>query len=227
LVRGRAFACIRGWQNRKAPLAAGKTMSLNFNPQVTRLLDKIERFGLSHDPGQTDRKQKMLNVERPTAELIHILLLSSRRKHVLEIGTSNGFSAIVIGATLQSIDGAAPLTTIERDPIKVAGARRNIEHAQLSFIVQVIQGPATEVVSNLAGPFDCVFFDADRVSAPDQLRMLLPKFEPDVLLLTDNVLSHPQEVAAYITAVERLPDFVCMTVPIGKGLHIAYRHDDE
>jgi predicted O-methyltransferase YrrM len=201
-------------------------MSLNFNPKVTRVLDEIERFGLSHDPVQTDRKQKMLNLERLTAELIHILLLSTGRKRVLEIGTSNGYSAIVIGATLQSIDGAVPLTTIEQDPLKVAGARTNIAHANLSFIVQVIQGSATEVVNQLAGPFDCVFFDADRLSAPEQLQILLPKLESDVLLLADNVLSHPQEIEAYIAAVEQLPGFVSITAPVGKGLHVAHRREE-
>src|SRR5208282_2944387 len=93
-------------------------MSLKFNPRVLRVLDEIERFGLSYDSVQTDRQLKMLNLERSTAELIHVLLLSSARKRVLEIGTSNGFSAIVIGAALQVIDGAVPLTTIERDPAK-------------------------------------------------------------------------------------------------------------
>jgi predicted O-methyltransferase YrrM len=201
-------------------------MSLNFNPKVTRVLDEIERFGLSHDRVQTDRKQKMLNLERSTAELIHILLLSSGRRRVLEIGTSNGFSAIIIGATLQSIDGAVPLTTIEQDPLKVTGARTNIAHANLSFIVQVIQGSATEVVNELAGPFDCVFFDADRLSAPEQLQILLPKLESDVLLLADNVLSHPQEMEAYIAAVEQLLGFVSITAPVGKGLHIAHRREE-
>ena len=62
-------------------------MSLNFNPRVARVLDEIERFGRSQDPAQTDRQLKMLNLERPTAELIHVLLLSSARKQVLEIGT--------------------------------------------------------------------------------------------------------------------------------------------
>jgi predicted O-methyltransferase YrrM len=201
-------------------------MSLNFEPPVMRVLDEVERFGLSHDPAQAERKHKMLNLERTTAELIHILLLSSGRKRVLEIGTSNGFSAILIGATLQSIDGAVPLTTIEQDPLKVAGARRNIAHANLSFMVQVIQGSATAVVDDLAGPFDCVFFDADRVSAPEQLKILLPKLEPDVLLLADNVLSHPQEVEAYIATIAELPDFVTATVPVGKGLHIAFRREE-
>jgi len=71
-----------------------------------------------------------------------------------------------------------------------------------------------------------VFFDADRLSAPEQLEILLPKLEPDVLLLADNVLSHPEEVEAYIAAVEQLLGFVSITVPVGKGLHIAYRHKE-
>jgi len=187
------------------------------------VLDEIEQFGLSHDPMQTDRQLKMLNLERPTAELIRVLLLSSARRQVLEIGTSNGFSAIVIGATLESIEGAVPLTTIERDPVKASDARRNIAQANLGLMVQVIQGSATEVVHDLAGPFDCVFFDADRLSAHQQLQILLPKLAPDVLLLADNVLSHPQEIADYIAEVGQLPGFVSVTVPIGKGLHVAYR----
>ena len=71
-----------------------------------------------------------------------------------------------------------------------------------------------------------MFFDADRLRAPEQLEILLPKLEPDVLLLADNVLSHQEEVQAYIAAVEQLPGFVSITVPVGKGLHVAYRHKE-
>ena len=97
---------MRFWSTPGDSSCVKESSSLNFHPQVLRVLDQIERFGLLHDPVQTDRKQRMLNLERPTAELIQILLLSGGRKRVLEIGTSNGFSAIVIGATLQSIHGA-------------------------------------------------------------------------------------------------------------------------
>jgi predicted O-methyltransferase YrrM len=75
----------------------------------------------------------------------------------------------------------------------------------------------------LEGPFDCVFFDADRLSAPSQLRLLLPKLTDEVLLLADNALSHPEEISAYRKMVEGLPNFVGTLAPVGKGLHIAWR----
>ncbi len=52
---------------------------------------------------------------------------------------------------------------------------------------------------------------------------LLPKLMPDVLLLADNVLSHPAEIAGYVQALETLPDFERVVVPVGKGLSVAYR----
>jgi predicted O-methyltransferase YrrM len=194
-----------------------------FDAQILAVLRNVEAFGQSNDALETDRARRMLNLERNTAELIQILVLSSSRKRVLEIGTSNGYSAIWLGATLRAIPGSQSLTTIERDPQKVEQARANIADAGLNDTVIVHEGSATEIVAALPGPFDCVFFDADRVSAPEQLRLLLSKLERDVLLLADNILSHPGEVAGYLQEFEHLPEFVTTTVTVGKGLHIAYR----
>jgi predicted O-methyltransferase YrrM len=194
-----------------------------FDPHILNVLQEVETFGQSHDAQETDRARRMLNLERNTAELIQILVLSSGRKRILEIGTSNGFSTIWLGCALRKIPGAQPLTTIERDGHKVEQARENVQSAGLSDEIIFHQGSATEIVALLEGPFDCVFFDADRISAPEQLRLLLPKLEQDVLLLTDNILSHPEEVAGYLKEFEHLPEFVTTTVPVGKGLHIAYR----
>jgi predicted O-methyltransferase YrrM len=161
--------------------------------------------------------------ERSTAELIQILVLSSARKRVLEIGTSNGYSALWLASALRRVPQAQRLTTIEHDAHKVQQARTNIATAGLSEMITVHEGSATEIILTLPGPFDCIFFDADRISAPEQLRILLPKLERDVLLLADNVLSHPEEVAGYLKEFEHLPEFVTSIVTVGKGLHIAYR----
>ncbi len=194
-----------------------------FDDKILTVLRGIEAFSQSNDAQETDRARRMLNLERSTAELIQIVVLSSGRKRILEIGTSNGYSAIWLGATLRGIPGAERLVTIERDGLKVQQARLNIASAGLSNSITVREGSATEIVASLPGPFDCVFFDADRTSAPEQLRILLPKLEPDVLLMADNILSHPEEVAGYLKEFEQLPEFITTTVTVGKGLHIAYR----
>jgi predicted O-methyltransferase YrrM len=194
-----------------------------FDAQTLTVLQNIEAFGRSNDARETDRARRMLNLERSTAELIHILVLSSARKRILEIGTSNGYSALWLGSALRKIPQAQPLLTIEHDAGKVQQARLNIANAGFSETITVHAGSATEIVRNLPGPFDCVFFDADRISAPEQLHILLPKLERDVLLLADNILSHPEEVAGYLREFEHLPEFVTSTVTVGKGLHIAYR----
>ena len=192
----------------------------------THLLDvlrKIEAFGRSNDSRETERARRMLNLERDTAELIYILVRSSRRKRILEIGTSNGYSTIWFADALRGIPGSQRLITLERDREKVEQARLNIASAGLSDQIEILEGSATELVKTLPGPFDCVFFDADRISAPEQLRLLLPNLENDALLLADNILSHPEEVAGYLKEFDHLSEFVTATATVGKGLHIAYR----
>jgi predicted O-methyltransferase YrrM len=164
-----------------------------------------------------------INLERTTAELIRMLILCSQRKFVLEIATSNGYSAIYLASTLREIQGSSPLITLERNPSKAETARQNFERANLVDFIDLRIGSVNDIIRELSGPFDCVSFDADRISAPQQLHLLLPKLTNDVLLLTDNVQSHPQEVAQYIRALDKLLDFSTSVIEIGKGLHIAHR----
>jgi predicted O-methyltransferase YrrM len=193
-----------------------------FEPALTQLLAELEELGRENDARVTERRHKLLNLERPTAELIWLLLQSTCRRRVLEIGTSNGYSTIWLAAALRHTPNAR-FISIERVPEKLVQARRNLERASLLSAIELLEGDATEIVRSLAPDFDCIFFDADRVSAPAQLEILLPKLAPDVLLLADNVLSHPEEVAEYRARVERLPEFIWTVVPVGKGLHIAWR----
>jgi predicted O-methyltransferase YrrM len=193
-----------------------------FEPAIEQLLVELEEHGRENDERVSERRYKLLNLERPTAELIWLLLQSMRRRRVLEIGTSNGYSTIWLAAALRCTPGAR-FISIERFPEKVAQARQNLERAGFLGLVELIEGDATEIIRSLAPDFDCVFFDADRVSAPAQLEILLPKLAADSLLLADNVLSHPEEAAGYRAMVERLPGFIWTVVPVGKGLHIAWR----
>lgn len=188
---------------------------------LQQLLAELERWGRENDASASDRRGKMLNLEPDTAHLISILIRSSQRRSLLEIGTSNGYSTIWLAWAAKSTGGH--VISIERDPDKQSLAHANLRRANLHEKVELLLGDATEVVSTLAGPFDFVFFDADRLSAPEQLARLQPKLLPGALVLADNVLSHPDEIAGYLAAIEALPEFDHMIIPVGKGLSVAYR----
>jgi predicted O-methyltransferase YrrM len=198
---------------------------MNINPSLIyeQFLKELEQEGAAHDAVETEHRHKRLNLERETAKLLQLLILCGRRRRVLEIGTSNGYSALWLAAALRRIPNAGRLITIERESEKANQARQNLARAGLEEWVDIRVGDATEVVSGLEGAFDAVFFDADRVSAPKQVAILLPKLEADVILLADNALSHPHEISGYLQAVANLPEFASMIIPIGKGLHVAHR----
>ena len=185
------------------------------------LLGRLEGEGARYDAGEASHARRRLNLERPTAELVALLVRVHGARRVLEIGTSNGVSALWIADALR--DAGGRLVTVERDAEKSAQAGANLREAGLEAFVELRVGDATAVVRELAGPFDAVFFDADRWSAPEQLAILLPKLSARALLMADNALSHPEEIAGYLAAVGRREGFRHAVVPVGKGLSVAFR----
>jgi predicted O-methyltransferase YrrM len=188
---------------------------------VTALLAEIAERGREHDARETEHSRKMLNLEPDTARLVYILVRSSGANRVLEVGTSNGYSTIWLALAVAANSGR--VTTIDVSAEKQAMARENLRRAGLLDSVELRLGKAGAVVKELEGPFDVVFFDADRKGAADNLNALMPKLAPSVLLLADNVLSHPEEIAGYLAEVKKLEAFEHVVVPVGKGLSVAYR----
>jgi predicted O-methyltransferase YrrM len=187
---------------------------------IYRLLKRLEEEGLEHDSTESEHSRKFLNLEPPTAEVVAMLLRIACVRNLLEIGTSNGYSTIWLASTIGPRGGR--VTSIDRDAGKHAMARENLAAVDLLRYVDLVQGDATEIAARLPGPFDCVFFDADRVSAPKQLDILLPKLSLPALLLADNATSHSDQIAGYLVRVEAIEGISHTIIPVGKGLSVAY-----
>jgi predicted O-methyltransferase YrrM len=138
---------------------------------------------------------------------------------VLEIGTSNGYSTIWLADAVAPADGT--VISIDRSRDKQNMARENLLRAGLLERVDLRCGDATEVVASLPGPFDFVFFDADRIDAHKQLTLLLPKLAPSAFLVADNALSHPAEIANYLAMIGSLEQAQHVLIRVGKGLSVA------
>jgi predicted O-methyltransferase YrrM len=189
--------------------------------QLRKLLRELEQQGLENDARTTERSRMMLNLEPASAQLVSILVRASGVTRALEIGTSNAYSTIWLAWSLAPAGGR--IISVDRNPDKHALARENLHRAGFLEMVELRTGDATEIVRELAGPFDLVFLDADRRKFPEIIEALLPKIAKRALVIADNVHSHPEEIAGYLKLISSLPDFQHTTVPVGKGLSIAYR----
>lgn len=188
---------------------------------LRELLKEIAERGRENDARATERARMMLNLEPASAQLLSILVRASGVTRALEIGTSNAYSTIWLAWSLAPAGGR--IVSIDRNPDKHALASENLRRANLLDRVELRTGDATEIVRLLTGPFDLVFLDADRRSFPEQIQILLPKLADKVLVIADNVHSHPEEIAEYLKLISSRADFQHTTVPVGKGLSIAYR----
>ena len=188
---------------------------------LRELLQEIEKHGRENDARVSERPRMMLNLEPATAQLLSILVRASGVTRAIEIGTSNAYSTIWLAWSLAPAGGR--IVSIDRNPDKHTLARENLRRADLLARVELRTGDAAEIVRTLPGPFDLVFLDADCRKFPEILQILLPKLASKVLVIADNVLSHPEEIADYLKMISSLADFQHTTVPVGKGLSIAYR----
>ena len=188
---------------------------------LRELLHEMEKHGRENDARQTERPRMMLNLDPATARLVAILVRASGVTRAVEFGTSNAYSTIWLAWSMAPAGGR--IVSIDRNPDKHALARENLRRANLLDRVELRTGDAPEIVRQLAGPFDLVFLDADRRKFTEIVQILLPKLADKALLIADNVLSHPEEIAEYLKLISGLEDFQKTIVPVGKGLSIAYR----
>ena len=130
-----------------------------------------------------------INVSPNQGRLLRLLAEMARARRILEIGTLGGYSAIHLARGLPE-DGA--LLSLEIDEHHAAVARKNVERAGLSDIVEVRVGDANELLSDLIendeGPFDLVFIDADKEGYPNYLDASLRLVQPGSLILGDNTI---------------------------------------
>jgi predicted O-methyltransferase YrrM len=158
-----------------------------------RILDVLEDMAENQGRG-------MRNVPGEDGRLLRLLAEAADAKHVVEIGTSNGYSGIWFCLALRATGGK--LTTYEIDAERAALARENFKRAGVDQLVTLVEGDAHEEVTKLQGPIDILFLDADKSGYIDYLEKLLPLLRPGGLVLAHNMnpaMADPKYIEAITT----------------------------
>jgi len=150
-----------------------------------------------------NRNYAMWNITTEEGRLLWILTAAANAKHVVEIGTSNGYSALWFCLALRTTGGK--LTTHEIDPYRISLARKHFKNAGVSHLVTIVEGDAHKTVTRLKEPIDILFIDADKAGYFDYLKKLLPLVRPGGLILAHNTTDLASEMQGYLKAVTTNP----------------------
>jgi predicted O-methyltransferase YrrM len=155
-----------------------------------RVLEVIDDFDRT-------QRSKSLSVPFEDGRLLRILAESAGAVRIVEIGTSYGYSGKWLALALLGTSGR--LTTFEIDERRQARARANFERAGVLSSVDLVLGDAHALVTELKGPVDMVFSDADKEGYFDYLQKLVPVLRPGGLFVTHNIDTAAREYLGAIS----------------------------
>ena len=170
------------------------------------------------DATHSDRLQRWRNIEPESAALLALWVRSKQAQHVLEIGTSNGYSTVWLADAVRATGGHIESMDIEAS--RTALALQHLQQVGLDSQVTLHTADAADFLAQALAHYDVILLDAERSFYvdywPDLRRLLLGK--SGALLVVDNVLSHAEQVADFIALVQADAQMCSHTVTSGAGL---------
>jgi caffeoyl-CoA O-methyltransferase len=159
--------------------------------------EDVERYAQEHSTADPDFFRRLEEETRATTTAPQMmvgplegpflgwLVLLSKPRRVLEIGTFTGYSSISMALNLPE---GGRIVSLDVNEETTAVARRYAEEAGVLDRIDYRVGPALEELDRLDGPWDLVFIDADKPNYLNYYDAVLPKLSTDGFMVADNVL---------------------------------------
>lgn len=188
------------------------------------------------------KKNKVPIIKKETQGLIRFLLKIQKPRHILEVGTAIGFSALFMS---EYSPKDCKITTIEKVPIRLEEARKNLNQDRFPYRdkISLKEGEAEEILKGLVyikEKYDLIFLDAAKAQYMNFLPMLMDLLDKEGLLITDNVLQDGTVVNSrygivrrdrtihtrmreYLYAITHMDELDTVILALGDGVSLSYR----
>ena len=171
-----------------------------------------------------DPDKYLLAVGEEVARVLHALIVARRAKHILELGTSYGFSTLFLADAARRTGGKVVTMDVAAD--KQDYARRRLADAKLDGFVDFQAGNALDLLEQAEGPIEFVLLDLWKDLYVPCFEAFRSKLAPNAIVAADNML-YPEIARAdaerYQAAVRADSDFQSMLLPIGSGIELSCR----
>lgn len=181
---------------------------------------------LSSDNESINRDDLLLPVGEDVAGLLHTLAVSKGATRILELGTSYGYSTLILADAARLTGGR--VITLDTEAHKQTHAREALARAGLDSHVEFVTGNALALLPALEGPFDLVLLDLWKELYIPCLELFLPKLADGAIVVADNMLIppfHRTNAQRYQQHVRSRPEIIqSQEIPIGWGIELSCFH---
>ena len=209
------------------------------NLEITEKLEKyINNFSLKLNPIQQEiidynntlGDVKRMQVATSQCHFLHLIIKTSNIKHVLEIGTFTGLSALSMALALPD---EGKLIALDKNEETSKVAIDFFKKADQLHKIKTIIKPALESMNDLtADRFDMIFIDADKMNYKEYYERSLNLMDKGGLIIVDNVLWHGEvadednldkytinirDFNTYVANDKRVEQII---VPLGDGMTV-------
>ena len=185
------------------------------------VLDELERHDARERERETPRAERLRQVTPEVGRFLHTLVLATRPRSIVEIGTSGGYSTVWLATAARAV--GASVVTLEIDPLKVERATASLREAGVDGVATIVEGDAFAYLRERREPVDFVFLDAEKEDYTAFLELIVPLLPAGGLLVADNLTSHAAHLAEFRRRAESDPRLSAAVVPIGRGELLAVR----
>jgi len=183
------------------------------NPSIQKLLNELEFFG--------QKTMGYYNIPADTGKFLYNLVLISKAKSILEIGTSNGYSTIWLAEAAKQNKGK--VTTIEISESKVKMAKENFLRANLNKSIKLIHGDALKEIPKLRKKYDFMFIDAIKTDYIKYLKLNEKNLKKDAVVVADNAIIFKDKMKHYLNYLQNNKSYSSVLVPIGTGVEFSIK----
>ena len=176
------------------------------------------------DPGSlfARRDEFLLHVGAEVAEFLLALIVARGAKHIVELGTSYGYSTLFLAEAARRTGGR--VTTYELAEDKQAFARDELAQAGLDGHVDWKLGDAVALLDEVEAGVDFVLVDLWKDLYVPCFEKIYPKLADNAVIAADNMLfpemARP-DAEAYRAAIRAKSELQSVLLPIGSGIELS------
>ena len=161
------------------------------------VLPEVEAYAEAHSLAESDicrrlREETYRTMDVPQmvvgaleGAFLKVMAMTVDAKRILEIGTFTGYSALCFA---ESLSKEGEVITCDIDAESTALAKKYWAESPHGSKIQLRLAPALDTLSDIMGPFDLIFIDADKVNYVKYFQRALDLIAPTGVILIDNVL---------------------------------------